>query len=486
MPTRAVPNITPFQALTGEIPDLAYLRVFGCRAYVLILKEKRLQSAKWDRRSERCILVGYDRSGISCLWNGHRVIRSKDVILDEKPANLLRAGLLTPPRIISASLIVPTDSQVLEPKSQPKISQNSSDTIQFPEIPMLESLNEALENNGGDRLDHSHSLLQRSQADMDSPLSLLPSTLEPAPNTSSREFRPQIPTKPPGFQHTAWVTMAYLAGYDAGVPDPPSYLEAMQRCNAAEWKLECDDKFHSLDENNTWKLVPRPRTQAVLGGKWVFKTKRDALGQIVKYKICWVVHGFGQVYGIDFDQTYASVVKSNSYKVLLVLATQMGWPVDHMDFVTAFLNGAIDGHDIFVEQPLAYEVGINLVCKLLKALYGLKQSPQIWYQVLHDFLHTQGFTRTEADHSIFVSLSKHLIIEVYVDDLLIAGENQKEINQLKKALTNRFKMTDLGPVTHYLGLRIIRDVTAGTMFFFSRDLYSENSGTLWYAKFKGS
>lgn len=71
---------------------------------------------------------------------------------------------------------------------------------------------------------------------------------------------------------------------------------------------------------------------------------------------------------------------------------ELGWSINHMDFVTTFLNGSIDGHDIFVEQLLAYEVGINLVCKLLKALYGLKQSPQIWYQVLYDFFYIKRFT----------------------------------------------------------------------------------------------
>ncbi len=238
----------------------------------------------------------------------------------------------------------------------------------------------------------------------------------------------------------------------------------MSGCNATQWKLGCDDEFHSLDENNIWKLVPRPRTQVVLGGKWVFKTKRDSLWQIVKYKTRWVLQGFRQVHGINFDQTYTSVVKSNSYKVLLAFATQLGWSVDHIDFVTAFLNGSIDGHDIFIEQPLAYKVGINLVCKLLKALYSLKQSPRIWYPVLHDFLCIKGFTRTEADHSIFVCWSKHWIIGVYVDDLLVVGESQKEIDLLKKVLTTRFKMTDLGPVTHYLGLCITRDLDAGTMF----------------------
>lgn len=72
--------------------------------------------------------------------------------------------------------------------------------------------------------------------------------------------------------------MAYLAGYDAGVPDPLSYSKAMNSSNAAQWKLGCDEEFQSLDKNNNWKLVRRPKTQAVLGGKWVFKIKRDALG----------------------------------------------------------------------------------------------------------------------------------------------------------------------------------------------------------------
>lgn len=149
--------------------------------------------------------------------------------------------------------------------------------------------------------------------------------------------------------------------------------------------------------------------------------------------------------------------------MLLALATHLRWVVDHIDFVTTFLNGSIDGHDIFVEQPLAYKVGINFVYKMLKALYGLKQSPRIWYQVLHDFLCTEEFARTKADHNILACLERRLMIGVYVDDLLVVGENQEEINQLKKALTTRFKMTDQGPVTHYLGLCIMRNLEAGTM-----------------------
>ena len=68
-------------------------------------------------------------------------------------------------------------------------------------------------------------------------------------------------------------------------------------------------------------------------------------------------------------------MKLNFYKVLLAIATFFGWPVDHIDFITAFLNRAIRDHTVYVNQPLAYEIGVNLVCQLQKALYGLKQSP---------------------------------------------------------------------------------------------------------------
>lgn len=115
----------------------------------------------------------------------------------------MESRLINPTKSYIKFLIVRTNSQVLEPKPQSKISPNSSNIIQFSEIPTLEFLNEVLENDGSNGLDHSYSTLQKSQTDMDSPLSSLSSTPELVPNTSSKELRPQIPTKPPGFQYTA-------------------------------------------------------------------------------------------------------------------------------------------------------------------------------------------------------------------------------------------------------------------------------------------
>ncbi len=151
---------------------------------------------------------------------------------------------------------------------------------------LQETLDEALGNDGGEGTDHCHTPLKGPRGIIDSSLTLLASTPDPIPdytsNISSRELCHRIRTKlPPEFQRTSSLTTAYLAGYDAGLPDPLSHSEAMSGCSSAQWKLGCDDEFQPLDQSNTWKLVPRPRKQAVLGGKLVFKSKRDASGQIV-------------------------------------------------------------------------------------------------------------------------------------------------------------------------------------------------------------
>jgi hypothetical protein len=87
------------------------------------------------------------------------------------------------------------------------------------------------------------------------------------------------------------------------------------------------------------------------------------------------------------------------------------------------------------------------VCKLRKALYGLKQAPRIWYQTLMNFLRSLGFEPINADLGIFVR--SNMYIAVYVDDLLIVGPSIAEIKRIKRALRNRFQMTDLGPCSYY-------------------------------------
>jgi hypothetical protein len=145
-----------------------------------------------------------------------------------------------------------------------------------------------------------------------------------------------------------------------------------------------------------------------------------------------------------------------SYKTVLAIAVAKNLEVEQIDVQTVFLEAPMpDGEEVFVEQPTGFEEGEDIICLLNKSLYSLKQSPRYWYQTLQDYLESIGFTRLYADHGIFVK--GKIAIAVYVDELLVIGLDRKEIQGVKDALNQRFKMIDLGPYSYYLGITITRD-----------------------------
>ena len=83
-----------------------------------------------------------------------------------------------------------------------------------------------------------------------------------------------------------------------------------------------DNKIQSLKDNQTWDFVELPSGRSALRGKWVYKLKRGPDGRLVKHKARWVVRGFERQFGIDYDQTFAAVIKPMSYKVLFAIAAQ--------------------------------------------------------------------------------------------------------------------------------------------------------------------
>ncbi|CRG92846.1 hypothetical protein PISL3812_09917 [Talaromyces islandicus] len=262
-------------------------------------------------------------------------------------------------------------------------------------------------------------------------------------------------------------TFLTLAAEETEPFEPKTLRQAMNDTSWREWENAMIDEVNSLKQNKTWELVDPPRDRRVLSGKWVFKVKRGSHGEVVRYKCRWVVRGFTQEEGIDYDETFASVVKPMSYKALLAIAAALDLEIEQMDVKTAFLYGYID-HEIYVEQPHHMTDGTAKVCKLRKALYGLKQAPRIWYQTLTNFLRTLGFEPINADLGIFVRSGVY--IAVYVDDLLIIGPSVAEIKNIKRSLRNRFQMTDLGPCSYYLGMFIRRD-RQNRILYLSQEAY---------------
>ena len=203
-------------------------------------------------------------------------------------------------------------------------------------------------------------------------------------------------------------------------------------------------------------------------GRWCFKLKKDRDGHILKYKARWVAHGFKQEEGNDFVETFAAVVKPMSYKCLFGVSVKRGYKIRQMDVVTAFLYGFLD-EIIYVEQPHLFELDPDHVCRLRKALYGLKQAPQVWYQTLADFLKKLGLERLELDHGAFVSQDRHLFLAIYVDDLLLFGSDDSRLTDIQDQLNARFKMTNLGEISHYLGMEA--DIEVGKIISLRQTTY---------------
>ena len=251
------------------------------------------------------------------------------------------------------------------------------------------------------------------------------------------------------------VMLAYsflgAVSHTAGPSEPPSYRHAKTDPAWPKWLEAMRSEHKSLIDNGTWSLVDRPADRNILTGRWTYKLKRGPNGEILRYKARWVARGFEQMEGIDYNETFASVVKLMSYKALFAIAAVLDLDLEQMDVKTAFLYGNID-EEVYVEQPPEFDDGTARVCKLNKALYGLKQAPRIWYQTFATFLEGLGFHPLTSDVGIFAK--GHTYIAVYVDDLLIAGPSKEEIQELKNALSNRFQMTDLGPCSYYLGMAV--------------------------------
>lgn len=203
-----------------------------------------------------------------------------------------------------------------------------------------------------------------------------------------------------------------------------------------------------INKNKTWKLVDKVQSQKVLDVKWVYTRKSDDT-----YKARLVVRGFQQTDVID--DIYAPVAKNQTLKILFSYCCQNGLRIEQMDVETAFLNGKINS-EVYVNQPKGYEDGTNRVFKLIKALYGLRESPRDWYECFDKYMIKLGFRKSNVELCLYIHGKGENIIYllIYVDDLLICGKDKKKIQSIKKLLSDRFKMKDLGEINEYLGIEV--------------------------------
>jgi len=239
---------------------------------------------------------------------------------------------------------------------------------------------------------------------------------------------------------------------------PTTYQEAINCAEKDQWLKAVHDEWQAHLSNHTWDLVPRPDGVNIVSSKWVFDFKDE---DPPRFKARFVARGFSQQYGIDYDETYAPTVRPETLRILFVISARRRYNIHQMDFKTAFLNGTLN-IAVYVQQAEGFVDSKHpkFVYLLNKALYGLKQSSREWYVTLRDVLEAPdiNFQCVDSDRACFILQTElsTVYLAVYVDDILLFGDDELLINDIKFKLTSVFEMKDLGLVKRFLGLEIGR------------------------------
>lgn len=419
-------NTTPFQAWYGAKPDLKHIRIFGSRCWY---HNRKAVSKKLGDRGTPAMLIGYSQNQKAYkLWdfNSQNVIISRDVRFDESDncANDIAQSSLQPEPSFNKDIILHYSPDTKPSMLSQPVANSTPIEETSPEVP--EATDEAP-----------------------------PTATSTEPTALRKSTRDR---RTPGEW---WKAPAALI---ASVSDIDlSYHQAIKGEEKHMWIAAIESELNSIRKNKTWILVPRHQAKNILSSRWVFRKKNmpgPHGGQTVKHKARLVTRGFQQKYGIDYEETFAPVVKFSTLRLFLALVAAENLELHQMDVKTAFLNGELE-EEIFMEQPEGCEDKSHpdFVCKLLKALYGLKQAPRQWFAKINAFFCELGFESCAYDPCFYVKRSEGsvIMITLYVDDLLIAGSSIAAVQSLKSKLADRFEMEDCDEAKVCLGLEISRN-----------------------------
>ena len=441
-PTSSLKGATPYEVWHGVKPNVGNLRAFGCDVYVHVPDEKR---KKLDAKSMKGMFVGYPDGS-----KGYKVFvpESQQKFFRSRDVKFMEASF------VNSSARKDTDGEELheiltQQRDIDASVPSSSKSVYFGDFEEIQS--DVSENDGTDdavEVDAADEAVEETQ-------------------TSTRPIRNRV--NPSRYGDWAMIADAVNTGEWAAVADavasePKTYKQALRDRNAAEWIEAMDKEYSSLMNHSTWDLVDLPHGRKAVGCKWVYKAKRNANGDINRYKARLVAQGFSQEAGIDYHEVFAPVARYKSIRSVLAIANQFNLEVHQMDVVSAFLNGELED-EIFMRQPEGFVDPNNStkVCKLNRSLYGLKQSARCWNLMMDDYLKSSGYTQSAADPCVYyrteVKNGKNIIMifAVYVDDTIICSNDTSTLCAEKQRLREAFEMDDRGEIHHILGMEVIRD-----------------------------
>ncbi|KAK1619377.1 hypothetical protein QYE76_024894 [Lolium multiflorum] len=408
-PSKSV-ETTPYELWFNKKPKLSFLKVWGCEAYV-----KKLQPDKLEPKAEKCVFIGYPKETIGYTFYH----RSEGKIFVAKNGTFLEKEFLT--KEVTGRKVE------LDEIDESSLVDQSSAVPEVVPVPPTPATEEANDN------DHETS-----------------NEIATEPRRSTRER-----ATPDWYDPCLNVMIV-----DNNDEDPATYEEAMMSPDSNKWQEAMKSEMGSMYDNKVWTLVDLPDSRKAVENKWIFKRKTDADGNITVYKARLVAKGFRQIQGVDYDETFSPVAKLKSVRILLAIAAFFDYEIWQMDVKTAFLNGDIE-EELYMVQPKGFVDPKNAdkVCKLQRSIYGLKQASRSWNRRFDKVIKDFGFIQCHGEACIYkkVSGSSVAFLILYVDDILLIGNDIELLSSVKGYLNNSFSMKDLGEASYILGIKIYRD-----------------------------
>ncbi|GJV91209.1 retrovirus-related pol polyprotein from transposon TNT 1-94 [Tanacetum coccineum] len=288
VPTKKVDK-TPYELWFGKVPNLSYLKVWGCEALV-----KRDTPDKLQQRSVKCIFIGY-------------------------PKETMGYYFYFPPK---NKIVIVRYAEFFEKKflSQ-KVSGRAGE---------LEEIQDE----------------DTSPSEITSEIPMEVEGFEPPQEEEAPVRRSERPHRAPNRLCLNVEVEEHSLG---DLNEPANYKAAMLDQESNKWLDAMNAEMQSMKDNQVWRLVDLPPNGKTVGSKWLFKKKTDMDGNVHTYKARLVAKGFTQTYGVDYEETFSPVADIRAIRILIAIAAFYDYEIWQMDVKTAFLNGYLD-EDIYMVQ----------------------------------------------------------------------------------------------------------------------------------------
>jgi hypothetical protein len=480
LPTSAVPDgKTPHEVWYGCVPNMSRARVWGCLVWVALK-----HPGKFSDRAIPCLFLGLVQKDTVVAFNvrTQRIIHSRDVSFQETvpggtvlanpgaftytpPTQDLRLSSHLPYPVVDRALRTDPASLLLEPaprevplgeieerkksavlrdevqhgeesRSRTAEPQGQNDEIDQAQIEEAQIEQTANASSAGTPLNRGH----RREKKLPARYASLSAKVHDV-HSFATQNKEQVTCKMNG----QWVT----------IDVPQTYNQMLLSPYVKEWWAAMSGEFGSLLEHETYHLVPRPRDKNVVGGRWVWAVKVEG-EEFVRFKARWVAQGYTMIAGLDFNNSYAPVVRIDTLRFLLAHAVLHGMYARLTDISNAFLNAPIK-EEVYMIQPIGFEDPSypEAVARLDKAIYGTVQAACCFYEDLSGTLIENGWRVAQADKCLYIKERKVGLsfLTTHVDDIKIFSPSQA-VSDLDMHDLRKYKKKDFGEMSHVLNFTV--------------------------------